>query len=214
MGTSAELRKAGIAALATAVLLAANLALLRTGPPASHPNAVLAWFTDNAALVQAGAVAWLLAMLALVVFAVSLHDALWASVADRSWTTVLFLHGAGVFATVAVAGAAISWALAGLATDGAIGAETAGTLYALDQALLRFATWGMSVPLLVVAIALYRHSLLGQLCAVAAVLLVGALLVPLTWAVALHTLPAWLLLVAITLLVPARREVPITELAP
>ena len=214
MGTISELRKAGLAALATAVLLTTNLALLRTGPPSSHPNAVLAWFTENAMLVQVAAVAWLLAMLALVVFAVSLHDALWASVADRSWTTVLFLHGAGVFATVAVAGAAIGWGLAGLAAEGAISAELVGTLWAIEQALLRFATWGMAVPLLVVAIALYRHSLLGQLCAVAAVLLVGALLVPLTWMVALHTLPAWLALVALTLLVPARSRMPEAELQP
>jgi hypothetical protein len=201
MGTTGELRKAGLAALVTALLLAGALAARGGAPPSTHPNGVLAWYAGNSVRLQAGALLWLLAMLALVVFAVSFREALWASVADRSWTTVLFLQGASVFATVAVVSAAVGWALANQAGAGAIAADLAGTVWALERALLRFATWGFTVPLLVVAVALVRYSVLGQLCAAAAALVAATLLVPVTWAVALHAFPVWLLLVGVTLLV-------------
>jgi hypothetical protein len=202
MGTQGELRTAGLAALLTAALLSAALFLVGGGPPSEHGSAVLTWHAENVTAVKVGSLLWLLAMLGLVVFGVSFREAVWASVADRSWTTILFVQGATVFATVAVASAAIGWSLAHQAAAGSIAAELAGTVWALEQTLLRFASWGFTVPLAVAGVAMYRHSLLGQLCAVAAVLVAAALLVPLTWSVALHAFPAWLLLAATTLLVP------------
>jgi hypothetical protein len=206
MGTARELRKAGAAAVVTAVLLTLALVAVRGGPASEHPNGVLAWHAQNAGMVKAAAVLWLLAMLGLVVFAVKLREAIWAASPDRSWVTVLFLQGASVFATVAVIAAAVGWSLGHQADAGTISAELAATMWSLEQTLLRFATWGFTAPIAVVALALYRHSLLGQLCAAAAILLAIALLVPLTWAIALYAFPAWLLLVAITLFVPAQRR--------
>ena len=207
MGTHSELRKAAVAAFVTAGLLTASLVLLHGGPRAAHPNAVLAWHADNAVAIKAGMITWMLAMLGLVVFAVSFREALWASVADRSWMTVLFLQGASVFATIAVVSGAIGWALADQAAADAISAELAGTIWAIELTLLRFATWGFTVPLGVAGLVLYRHSVLGQVCAVAALLLIIALLWPLTWAVALHVFPAWLALAGLALLVRASGRV-------
>src|SRR5690606_5839783 len=122
----------------------------------------------------------------------------------RSWMTVLFLQGASVFATVAVVSGALGWTLADQAAAGALGAELGGTLWRLELALLQFATWGFTVPLAVAGLVLYRHSLAGQLAALAAALVAVGLLVPLTWAAAVHVVPVWLLLAGVTLVLPAR----------
>jgi hypothetical protein len=207
MGTARELRKAGAAAIVTAVLLTAALLAVRGGPASEHPNGVLSWHAENAGAVKAASVLWLLAMLGLVVFAVKLREAIWASSADRSWTTVLFLQGASVFATVAVISAAVGWSLGHQAAAETISAPLAATMWSLEQTLLRFATWGFTAPIAVVALALYRHSLLGQLCAAGAMLLAIALLVPITWGIALYAFPAWLVLVAIALFAPVPKRV-------
>lgn len=212
MVTGRDLRVAGVAALLTGGLLAASLALFQGGPPSSHPNAVLAWNAANATVVKISAVTWLLAMLGLVGFAIGFREAMWATVLDRSWMTVLFVQGAGIFATVAVVSAAVGWALADQAGAGVIDADLAGTVWSLETALLRFATWGLTAPLIVVGAALARHSTLGQICAVAAVLVAAALLVPLTWGVGLFAFAAWLGLAGVTLLVP--RPIRVDEPAP
>lgn len=202
MVTRSDLRTAGIAAVLTGGLLATSLVLFQGGPPSPHPNAVLAWHADNAVALRFSAVAWLLAMLGLVGFAIGFREAMWATVLDRSWMTVLFVQGAGIFATVAVVSAAVGWALAGQSAAGSLDAEMASMVWAVELALLRFASWGLTAPLIIVGAALARHSTLGQVSAVAAVLVAAALLVPLTWGVALYAFAAWLGLAGVTLLVP------------
>jgi hypothetical protein len=203
MGTSGDLRLAGLVALVTAVLMIASLVLFSGGPPSPHPNAVLAWYGANAVAVKGAALMWMLAMLGLVAFAVRFREAMWATVADRPWVTVVFLHGAVVFATVAVVSAAVAWALAEQARGGRLSADLAGSMWALERTLLRFATWGFTVPLLAVGLALYRHSLLGQLCTLAGLLVAVTLVVPLTWGAALYAFPVWLAMTGVALLVPA-----------
>jgi hypothetical protein len=210
--TRSDTTAAGWVAVVAAGFLAASLATGWGSPASTHPNAVLAWQAANAPLLRISSVLWLLAMLGLVVFAISLREALWATVADRSWVTVLFVQGAGVFATIAVVSAAIGWALADLAAAGTIGAELAGAIWSVQRALLRFATWGFIVPLLVVGAALWRHSTLGQLSTVAATFIAVGLLVPITWFAALHATAAWLLLAGIALLVSGRSRVRRPEL--
>lgn len=202
MVTRSDLRVAGVAALLTGGLLTVSLVLFRGGPPSSHPNGVLTWHAANAGALKLSSVAWLLAMLALVGFAIGFREGMWATVLDRSWMTVLFVQGAGIFATVAVVSAAVGWALADQAAAGTLSAEMAGMVWSVELALLRFAAWGLTAPLIVVGAALARHSTLGQVCAVAAVLVAGALLVPLTWGVGLYAFAAWLGLAGVTLLVP------------
>lgn len=203
MVTRSDLRMAGIAAVATSGLLILSLVLFQGGPPSGHPNGVLAWYGREAPLIRLSAVTWLLSMLGLVVFAVGFREAMWATVLDRSWVTVLFVQGAGVFATLAVVAAAIGWALADQAAAGTISAELAGTVWGVERTLLRFASWGLTVPMVVIGLALYRHSALGQICSLAAVIVAGALLMPFSWGVGLYAFAGWLLLAGITLLVPA-----------
>lgn len=211
MVTRRDLGMAGLAAILTAGLVTASLVLFGGGPPSPHPNAVLDWYADHALRVQVSALLWLLGMLMLVAFAIGFREAMWATVADRSWITVLFVQGAGVFATVAVVSSAVAWALASQAAAGNIGAELATTVWGVERTMLRFATWGLTAPMLVVSLALYRHSTLGQLCALAAVLVSVGLLVPLTWAPALYAFAAWLALTGATLLVPSVRRAPLGQ---
>ena len=207
MVTRSDLRVAGLAALLTAALLTASLLLFQGGPPSSHPNAVLSWHAANAGALKLGAVVWLLAMLGLVGFAIGFREGMWATVLDRSWMTVLFVQGAGIFATVAVVSAAVGWALADQASAGTLTAEMAGMVWSVELALLRFATWGLTAPLIVTGAALARHSLLGQVGAVASVMVAVALLVPLTWYVALYAFAGWLAFAGVTLLVPRQNRV-------
>ena len=197
-----DMRMAGVAALITAVMLTVSLALFQGGPPAQNSQAVLDWFTANATLIRVSDITWLLAMLSLVVFAITFRDAMWTTVWDRSWTTVLFIEGAGVFATVAVVSAAIGWALAGRAAAGSIVADTAGVIWAIEQTLIRFATWGLTVPLAVVGLAMYRHSVLGKVTALLAIAIAVTLILPFTWSAGLYALCGWLALAGITLLLP------------
>lgn len=207
MVTRAHSRSAGILALITAALLTASLVLFQGGPPTSNPPGLLNWFAAESTSIQAAAILWLLAMLALVAFAVGFREAMWATMFDRSWITVLFIQGAAVFATVAVVATAVGWALATQAAAGTIDVELASAVWAVARTLLLFATWGLVAPLLVVSMALWRHSTLGRVGALAAVLVAGALLVPITWAGGLFAFAAWMAFVGATLLVPGSAHV-------
>lgn len=207
MVTRVEQRSAGLTALATAGLLAGALALFRTGPASDHGGAVLNWHAANAVNVRISAVLWLLAMIGLVGFAVGFREALWATAIDRSWVVTLLVQGAAVFATVVVVATAVGWALTDLAVAGHVSGELAGSIWAVERALLRFASWGLTVPVLLVGIALYRHSVLGQIGAVGGVFVVAALLIPLTWGVGLYVFAGWLAFAGLTLLKRVRSNV-------
>jgi hypothetical protein len=204
--TRTEQRLAGIAAIATAVLLTASLVLFKGGPPVSHGGGVRSWYEANAVNVRLSAALWILAMIALVAFAVGLREAMWATMADRGWTVTLFIQGAVVFATVAVVSAAIAWALADQAQAGAISADLAGTVWAVEKTLLRFATWGLTAPLVVVSLILHRHSTMGEIGAVAGLVVAVGLLVPLTWSPAMYAFCAWLAFAGITMTRPVKHE--------
>ena len=207
-----QLRATGIIALVTGALLLASLLLFQGGPTSGRPNAVLSWFTRHATEVRIGSVLWLLAMIGLVAFAIAFRESMWLTVVDRSWVTVLFVQGAAVFATVVVVAAALGWALADGTESGTFGAELAGAIWGIERMLLRFASWGLTVPLVVVGLALTRHSLLGKISAAAAVVVAVTLLVPFTWGPALYAFAAWLALAGTTLLMPHEVRSERTEL--
>lgn len=204
--TRRDERVAGITALATAVLLAVSLVLLGAGPASRHPNAVLAWSQQHALGIRMGSLVWLVAMLALVTFAVRLRDALLMLTADRWWAAALFLQGAAVFATTAVVASATGWATAELAASPYAEADNVATLWVLHRTLLRFATWGLIPPLLTSGVALIRHSILGQVAAVGGAIVAVALLAPLTWLVGLPAFVVWLAITGVALVRPGRRR--------
>ena len=76
----------------------------------------------------------------------------------------------------------------------------------MDLTLWRFATWGLTVPLLVVGLVLHRYSTLGQFGAVTSVMVAAALLFPATWAAALYAFAAWLVLAGVTFARPRLRR--------
>lgn len=207
MVTRAHSRSAGIVALVTAALLTASMVLFQGGPPASNPSSLLNWFAAESWYVQGASLLWLLAMLALVAFAVGFREAMWATMFDRSWITVLFVQGAAVFATVAVVATAVTWAVTTQAAAGTIEPQLAATVWGVAQTLLLFATWGLTAPLLVISLALWRHSGLGRVAACTAVLVAAALVVPATWAVGLFAFAGWMAFVGMTLLVPAPKQI-------
>lgn len=205
MVTRTEQRLAGLAAMVTAVALTTGLLVFDGGPPTTHDAAVRTWFAEHATTTRLSALIWLAAAISLVVFAVAVREAIWARVIDRNWAAMLFVQGAVGFAAVSVVSAAILWALADQAAAGAITSEVAGTVWAIDLVLWRFATWGLTVPLIVVGLVLHRYSTLGQFGAVTSVMVAAALLVPVTWAPALHAFSAWLVLAGVTFARPFQR---------
>ena len=215
MVTRVEQRLAGAAAGVTAGALTAGLVLFGGGPPNRHDGVVLDWFEANAGTVRLSALVWLGAAVAMVVFAVAVREAIWATVIDRSWAAMLFVQGAVGFAAVSSVAAALLWAIADQAAAGAVSAEIAGTLWSVDRTLWRFATWGLTVPLLVVGLVLHRYSTLGQFGAVTSVMVAVALLVPATWGPALYAFAGWLLLAGVTFARPRLRRqeaIPAAEL--
>lgn len=200
--TRRDERLAGLIGLLTSVLLATSLLLHGTGPTTRNPNGVVAWYAGREVTVRVGSLAWLAAMLALVVFAVLLRDALVTLTADRWWAAVLFVQGAAVFATIAVIAAATSWVTATLAVRADVVPTTVAAMSELHRTLLRFASWGLTVPVLTVGLTLARHSRLGRIVAVLGACVAVALLVPLTWGVGLPAFTIWLLLTAVALLSP------------
>lgn len=205
MVTRTEQRLAGVAAIVTAVALATGLVLFGGGPTTDHGGVVRAWFADNATSVRTTALVWLAATVALLVFAIAMREAVWAIVIDRDWAALLFVQGAVGFAAVAAVAAAVLWSLADQAAAGSISAEVAGSLWAVARTLLRFATWGLTVPLIVVGLVLYRYSTLGQFGAVTSVMVAIGLLVPVTWAPSLYAFAAWLVLAGVTFVRPFHR---------
>ncbi len=200
--TRGDERLAGWIALLTAALLATSLYLHGSGPPSAEPDAVLAWYAGNSVMVRLGSFAWLMAMLGLVAFAVLLRDALLSLTADRWWAGVLFVQGAAVFATVAVIAAATAWTTALLARGPDPQADTVAAIWTLHQTVLRFATWGLVVPLLTVGITLTRHSVLGQVVAWLGGMIAVLLFVPVIWTVGLAGFVLWLVLTSMALLRP------------
>lgn len=213
MVTRTEQRMAGLAASVTAGLLATGLVLFGGGPPTNHGGQIRTWFADNATDVRLSALLWLATSIVLVIFAVAVREAIWASLLDRYWLALLFVQGAVGFAAVAVVAAAVLWALADLASADAISAEVAATLWAVARTLLRFATWGLTVPLIVVGLILYRYSTLGQFATVTSFMVAGGLLLPVTWAPSLYAFCVWLVLAAVTFARPQRRLRRVTQQA-
>lgn len=206
MVTRTEHRLAAVAAGVTATGLATGLVLFGGGPPARSDQVVLGWFRANAGTVRAGALVWLAAAIAMVVFAVAVREAVWATVVDRTWAAVLFVQGAVGFAAVSVVAAALLFALGDQAAEGAVPAHLAGTLWVVDRTLWRFATIGLTVPLLVVGLVLHRYSTLGQFGAIASVGVAVALLVPASWEPALYAFAGWLVLAGVALASPGGRR--------
>lgn len=202
MVTRTEQRLAGAAAMVTAAGLTTGLLLLDGGPPTTHGGAVRVYFAEHATTVRLSALVLLAATIAMLVFSVAVREAIWARVIDRSWAAMLFVQGAVGFAAVSTVAAALLWALAEAAAAGSLSADVAGTLWLVDRTLWRFATWGLTVPLIVVGLVLYRYSTLGQFGAVTSVMVAVGLLVPVTWAPSLHVFSAWLVLAGVTFVRP------------
>lgn len=205
MVTRTEQRLAGVSAVVTAVALTTGLVLLDGGPPTSHGGAIRSYFAENASTVRASSLVLLAASVSMVIFAVAVREAIWATVIDRNWAAMLFVQGAVGFAAVSAVAAALLWALADQSAAGAITPDLAANLWAVDRTLWRFATWGLTVPLIVVGLVLHRYSTLGQFGAVTSVLVAGGLLVPVTWAPSLYAFSAWLVLAGVTFARPFSR---------
>lgn len=215
MVTRTHQRMAAFAAAATAAPLTLGLALFGDGPPSGASGATRSYFVEHATTTRITALLWLVAAMAMVVFAVAVREAIWAVIIDRAWAAMLFVQGAVGFAAVSVVAAALLWALADQAAAGALSADVAGTLWAVDRTLWRFATWGLVVPLVVVGLVLSRYSRLGQVVGAASMVLAVGLLLPATWASSLYGFAAWLVLAGLTFARPRlrrRQEVTTTEL--
>lgn len=214
MVTRTDQQLAGAAGFVTAGTLTAGLVLLGGGPPTSHGGAVRTYFVQHGLHVRLAALVLLAASVALVIFAVAVREAIWATVIDRNWAAMLFVQGAVGFAAVSAVAAALLWALADQAAAGTITADVAGTLWAVDRTLWRFATWGLTVPLLIVGLVLHRYSTLGQFGAVTSVMVAVGLLVPATWAPSLYAFAGWLVLAGVVFARPLHptRRVPHPEL--
>lgn len=205
MVTRTEQRLAGISAAVTAIALTTGLVLLDGGPPNDHGGAVRSYFAENAATIRLSSLVLLGATVSMVIFAVAVREAIWATVIDRNWAAMLFVQGAVGFAAISAVAASVLWALADQAAAGAISADLAANLWAVDRTLWRFATWGLTVPLIVVGLVLHRYSTLGQFGAVTSVLVAGGLLVPVTWAPSLYAFAGWLVLAGVTFTRPFSR---------
>lgn len=214
MVTRTEQRMAGAAAGVTAVCLAGGLLLFGNGPASSTDSVVLTYFHQYAPLIRLSALLLLAATISLVVFAVAVREAIWALVLDRNWASMVFVQGAVGFAAVSAVAAALLWSLADQAASGALSADLAGTLWAVDRTLWRFATWGLIVPLVVVGLVLHRYSRLGRFGAVVGVVVALGLLVPGTWTGSLYAFAAWLVVAGVTFARPVgtSQEVPHPEL--
>ena len=202
-----NLRFAGLTALLTSALLMAHLTVYAGGPANDHPGAVLTWHADNLARARLSAILWLAAMLAIVVFAIAFREAMWTSIINRGWVSQAFVQGAGVFAMVAVVWAALVWAVADGAASGALDASQVGLLWAVQDAVLLFAMWGLVAPVLLVGFTMAHHSFAGQVCALLAVVVSAALVGAGTWEFAMYAVTGWMAITGLVLTLPAvRRE--------
>lgn len=205
MVTRTDQQLAGAAGFVTAGTLTAGLVLLGGGPATSHGGAVRTYFVQHGLQVRLAALALLAACVALVIFAVAVREAIWATIIDRNWAAMLFVQGAMGFAAVSAVAAAILWALADQTAAGTLTAEVTGDLWTVDRTLWRFATWGLTVPLLIVGLVLHPYSTLGQFSAVTSVMVAAGLLVPTTWAPSLYAFAGWLVLAGIVFARPFYR---------
>lgn len=201
-----NLRFAGITALMTSALLTAHLVVYAGGPAVDHPATVMAWHADNLLRARVSTILWLAAMLSIVVFAIAFREAMWASIIHRGWVSQAFVQGAGVFAMVAIVWAALVWALASGAASGALDASQVGLLWAMQDAVLLFAMWGLVAPLLLVGFTLAYHSFAGQVCMLLAVVVSGMLVIPVTWAFAMYAVAGWMALTGLVLTIPVMRR--------
>lgn len=206
MGTRNDVRTTGVLGLITAALLAGSLVLYRGGPPSGNPAGLVRWLTAEATAVRGAAVLWLLAMLTLGLFAVSFRESMWAAVLDHPWVTLLFVQGAAVCATVAVVSTAVVWGMADQASNGTLDAAQAATHLEFAEALLLFATWGLAAPLVVIALALWRHSAIGQVAAGSGIALAVVVLLPVDRTPVLFAFAAWTALVGITLVLQSQPQ--------
>lgn len=201
-----DLRFAGLTALMTSALLTAHLVVYAGGPATDHPATVLRWHAENLTRARVSTILWLAAMLAIVVFAIAFREAMWTSIINRGWVSQGFVQGAGVFAMVAVVWAALVWALAGGAASGTLDASQVGLLWAMQDAVLLFAMWGLVAPLLLVGFTLAHHSFAGQVCTMLAVIVSATLITPFTWGLAMYAVAGWMALTGLVLTVPALRR--------
>lgn len=206
MVARSDLRFAGLTAMLTSILLVAQLTVYAGGPTSDHPAAVLAWHADNMIRARVASILWLAAMLAVVVFAIAFREAMWTSIMNRGWVSQAFVQGAGVFATVAVVWAALVWALAGGAESGSLDVSQVGAMWAVQNAVLLFAMFGLVVPLLLVGFTMAHHSFAGQVCAMLAVVVTVTLVTPALWHLAMYALAGWMAITGLVLTLPALRR--------
>lgn len=206
MVARSDLRFAGLMAILTSVLLVAHLWVFAGGPATNHPGTVLTWHADHVLQARVSSVLWLGAMLSIVVFAIAFREAMWTSILHRNWVSQAFVQGAGVFAMVAVIWAALDWALAGGAAAGTLDASQVALLWAIQDAVLLFAMWGLVVPLLLVGFTIAHHSFAGQVCAMLAVIVSAMLVVPVTAPLAMYGVAGWMATTGLVLTIGTLRR--------
>jgi hypothetical protein len=201
-----DLRFAGLTAMLTSALLVAHLSVYGGGPATDHSGTVLTWHAEHLVEARVASILWLAAMLSMVVFAIAFREAMWTSIIHRGWVSQAFVQGAGVFAMVAVVWAALGWALAGGAAAGTLDASQIGLLWAMQDAVLLFAMWGLVVPLLLVGFTMAHHSFAGQVCMLLAVAVSAMLVIPLMAPFAMYAVAGWIALTGLVLTLPAMRR--------
>lgn len=200
-------------ALTSGLLMAGSLLVRGGAPPSTTPARLATWISQHGLQLGLGTALWVAAVLAFVAFAIAAREALWASVLHRPLLLVLFVQGAAVYATIAVVDAAVTWSAVSVARNGA--AEVTAGVWAIASTLHTVAAWGLTVPLVVIGLALFSHSTLGAVCTVTGGVLALGLVLPVSAPWALGGVAVWLAMVALTL-APARRGMrhqPATQLA-
>lgn len=190
-------------ALASAALMGGSLLVRGGGPPSTTPARLATWLSQHGLQLGIGSALWVAGVLAFVAFAIAAREALWASVLHRPLLVVLFVEGAAVYATIAVIDAAVTWSAVSVARNGTL--EVAAGVWAISSTLHTVAAWGLTVPLVIIGMALFGHSKLGAACTVLGGILAVGLVIPISAPWALAGVAGWLALVAITL-APFRRR--------
>lgn len=206
MVARSDLRFAGLTAMVTAALLVAHLSVYGVGPATDHPGTVLTWHAEHLTQARVASILWLAAMLSIVVFAIAFREAMWTSIIHRGWVSQAFVQGAGVFAMVAVVWAALGWALTGGAAAGTLDAPQVALLWAIQDAVLLFAMWGLVVPLLLVGFTIAHHSFAGQVCAMLAIVVSVMLVLPLMAPFAMYGLAGWMAITGLVLTLSTMRR--------
>jgi hypothetical protein len=80
-------------------------------------------------------------------------------------------------------------------------------LWAVQEAMLLFAMWGLVIPLLLVGFTIAHHSFAGQVCSMLAIVVSVMLVVPLMAPYAMYGLAGWMAVTGLVLtLSTVRRE--------